>query len=114
MPRYQSDDDGDHVSYLYQTDADVWTDWKRTVPRDVPLYERLDRLLAYDRDHDIDHLVAREVDLDRETDGVALTALRIRRRCASGVQNARAEGADDAAEALTEIKQLADGMLRAD
>ena len=113
MPRYQSDD-ADHVSYLYQTDPEVWTAWKRTVPRDTPLYERLDRLLAYDRDHDIDHLVARDVDIDRETDGVALTALRIRRRCASGVQNARAEGADDAAEALTEIKQLADGMLQPD
>ena len=142
MPRYQTDDDGDHVSYLYQTDADAWDAWTRTVPRDTPLYARLDRLLEVDREYDLDTLVADDdgsarivrdptpaelVDAvsdderlydaletvadDADPDSVPLTAVRIRRRCASGVQDARAEGADTAAEALTEIKRLAEAML---
>ena len=48
---------------------------------------------------------------DAEAESIGVTAVRIRRRCASGVQDARANGADTAAEALTEIKQLAEAML---
>ena len=143
MPRYQTDDDGDHVSYLYQTDPDAWDAWTRTVPRDTPLYARLDRLLEVDREYDLDTLVADDdgsarivrdptpaelvdavsdderlfnvldslTDAEPDQESVSVTALRIRRRCASGVQDARAEGADTAAEALTEIKRLAEAML---
>jgi hypothetical protein len=45
---------------------------------------------------------------------VSLAALRIKRRCAAGVQDARAADADAAAEALTEIKQIAEALLDAD
>ena len=48
---------------------------------------------------------------DADAESIGVTAVRIRRRCASGVQDARANGADTAAEALTEIKQLAEAML---
>ena len=141
MPRYHTDD-SDHVSYLYQTDAELWDAWKRHVPRDTPLYARLDELIELDRQYDLETLVADDdgrarvvrdptpaelvaavddddrlfealetVADDADPDSVPLTAVRIRRRCASGVQDARAEGADTAAEALTEIKRLAEAML---
>jgi hypothetical protein len=48
---------------------------------------------------------------DDSAESIGVTAVRIRRRCASGVQDARANDADTAAEALTEIKQLAEAML---
>ena len=115
MPTRPADADAaDRVSYLYEPDRDDWTAWKNTVPRDTALYRRLDTLLKYDRHHDLDELVANDAEIDPNADGVALTALRIRRRCASGVQNARAEGADDAAEALAEIQALANSLLESE
>lgn len=110
MPTRPADADAaERVSYLYEPDAEAWRAWKSTVDRNTALYRRLDTLLEYDRDHDIDAMIeAMQAD---DAENVSLTALRIRRRCASGVQNARAEGADDAAEALAEIQALANQLL---
>lgn len=112
MPTHSTaDPDTDRVAYTYRPDADAWGEWKDTVPRSTALYSRLDTLLAYDTHNDLDELVASEASIDADADGVPVTMVRIRRRCASAVQSARAEGADDAAEALAEIQALATNVL---
>ena len=113
MPTHSGrDEDVASITYTYRPARDDWDAWKATVPRTTALYARLDTLLEYDREYDLDAMVdawAGAPDAD-----VSLAALRIKRRCAAGVQDARAADADGAAEALTEIKQIAEALLDAD
>jgi hypothetical protein len=112
MPGHPPDADMDErVHYTYAPRRDDWREWTDTVPRSTPIYARLDTLLRYDREHDLDTLVARDSELEASDDGVAVQMVRIRRRCAAAVQTARQNGADDAADALAEIKHLATGVL---
>lgn len=107
----QSDGDTDRVPVLYDPETDEWTDWKQNLDGEEAPFNRLDTLLAYDRHHDLDALVARDSDILPSDDGVPVQMLRIRRRCASAVQSARQDGADDAADALAEIKAIAQSVL---
>lgn len=116
------------ISYTYEPPRDSWTEWKRQVPREQSLRERLDDLRRLDRDFDLRALVAERA--DGEGDGVDTEALaavlenpppnadktrvalvQIRRRCMSALPAARSEGCDEAADKLAEIQSICDDLL---
>lgn len=99
------------ISYTLRPHQDLWQDWKHTVPRDTALHTRLFRLLEYDTNHDLDALVMQDADLDAAEGDVSVTMMRIRHRCMSAIQDAREQGADDAAESLKEIQGMATQVL---
>jgi hypothetical protein len=115
------------VVYTYEPFRDDWTEWKRTVPRDIALYQRLDDLRHIDRDFSIRHLIADArarsdpvttedieaalAEAPPETDDTRLALVRIRRRCMSALPSARAEGCDKAADELHEIQGICDELL---
>lgn len=142
MPGRPADADAEErITYTYEPDERDWRDWTNTVPRATPLYRRLDTLLAYDREHDLDALVetaesdadpdepttpqeqiaaADADDLDAalealepgvDADTVSVAMVRIRRRCMTGLPDAREHGADRAAEELSEIQDIANRVL---
>lgn len=115
------------IRYTYEVPKDDWRSWKLTVPRDISLRERLDTLREYDRDHDLDALVASGSGLTADdvadaleaadaadVDEVRLTAMRLRRRCMTALPDAREHGADRAADELSEMQDLADELLEFD
>jgi hypothetical protein len=118
--------DDDRLAYRYEADRDDWTRWKRQVPREQSLRERLDDLRRLDRDFDVRALVAAETntdDLDAdalgalledpppEADRTRVALLQIRRRCMSALPAARSEGCDAAADKLSEIQSICDDLL---
>ena len=119
----------DTIAYNYRPERELWNSWKLTVRRDKPLNQRLDELLALDRDNDLNRLVDKsesgglgaDVDdlrnaierADPGDDRVRLDAVRIRRRCMTALPNARENGADKAADELAEIQQIVNDLLDA-
>jgi hypothetical protein len=123
------DDGEDRIAYNYRPTRELWGRWKRTVPRDIALYDRLDRLLELDAEHDLDGLVERDgkgepagvealteaiEQADPPDNEVRLAAVRIRRRCMTALPAAREAGADTAADELAEIQQIANDLLDLD
>lgn len=116
------DPDG-HFNYPI-LNRDEWDDWKREVPREQPLRERLDDLRAIDRDFDLRRQLADDTArLDAEaieavltdpppgTDDTRLALVRIRRRAMSALPSARDQGCDKAADELHEIHEICDELL---
>lgn len=104
--------DEDAIAYNLQIHENDWRDWKQTVPRDTALWSRLYTLIEYDTRHNLDELVLQDAELDvGDGDDVSVTMMRIRHRCMSAVQDARENGAGEAAEALAEIQGMATGVL---
>lgn len=113
------------ISYTYEPTRDSWDAWKRQVPREQSLRERLDDLRRLDRDFDLRALVAGgggdAVDADAladvlddpppNADKTRVALVQIRQKCMSGLPAARSEGCDEAADKLGEIQSICDELL---
>lgn len=120
-------DRDDRISYTYEPTRDSWDAWKRGVPREQSLRERLDDLRRLDRDFDLRALVALAygdtggMDADAladvlespppNADRTRVALVQIRQKCMSGLPAARADGCDDAADKLAEVKSICDELL---
>jgi len=106
-------DRDERVTYTYEPYREDWVEWKRTVPRDIALYQRLDDLRAIDRDFDLRRLVAAT---HPPPDSIAddrtrLALVRIRQKCMSSLPAAREQGCDTAADELNEIQSICNDLL---
>jgi len=65
MQSAQARSEPETVTYQFEIDADVWDAWKREIPREKSLADRLCELIALDRDlaaDDFDSVTLRLVD----------------------------------------------------
>ena len=103
-PTHMFPDADETTQYQVEIPSEDWRAWKRTVPRDVPLYRRLFHLIQTDT-------VPRD---QMDSSDMALLRLKFE-RVAQRVTNAEAAlNADDperAREELDTIREVATGML---
>lgn len=94
-------DDRDEVTYQFSCSGGLWTEWKRSVPRDVPL------------DEEIRALFRRETtDADDLEETYRLTAIRVRRHAIRANQKlAAGDDTDDIREEINDIVQLVNGVI---
>jgi len=94
------------VTFQFEMSRADWNRWKETVPRDLPLHERIVTLIEQDR------RAAETARTDSETQSMELLASRIRIRATQADGAIRGdEGDTDAArEQIQEIVDLADAI----
>jgi len=101
MVRDAGDDDRAEVTYQFSCDGELWTDWKRSVPRDVPLDEEIRALLRRET-----------TDADDLEEKYRLTVIRVRRHAIRANQKLAADDdADDIREEINDIVQLVNGVI---
>lgn len=114
-----ADTDRDRVNYTLRIDRQTYREWSNSFPRSMSIRQRFvqlieadldDRVLAPGEQNTIDIEAALEAAESAEID-TGVLALRIRRNCMSAVQDARANGAERAAEQLAEIQSFANELL---
>lgn len=91
----------DRVTYQFDIDGDVWTEWKRSVPRDVALHEALRTLIR--------HATRDESDIEEQ---YRLSAIRIRRHAIRlNQQIAKRDDADDMTDDINAIVRLVNDVI---
>jgi len=93
--------DRDEVTYQFSCSGALWTEWKRSVPRDVPLDEEIRALLRRET-----------TDADDLEEKYRLTAIRVRRHAIRANQKlAAGDDTDDIREEINDIVQLVNGVI---
>ena len=91
----------DQITYQFTVDGELWTEWKRSVPRDVPLDEEIRALLRRET-----------TDADDLEEKYRLTAIRVRRHAIRANQKlAAGDDTDDIREEINDIVQLVNGVI---
>jgi len=94
-------DDREEVTYQFSCSGALWTEWKRSVPRDVPLDEEIRALLRRET-----------TDADDLEEKYRLTAIRVRRHAIRANQKlAAGDDTDDIREEINDIVQLVNGVI---
>jgi len=94
-------DDREEVTYQFSCSGALWTEWKRSVPRDVPLDEEIRALLRRGT-----------TDADDLEEKYRLTAIRVRRHAIRANQKlAAGDDTDDIREEINDIVQLVNGVI---
>jgi len=115
---------GDELRRSFSAKKSIYRAWVDTIPRSKSINDRYRELIRLDIEHDdleatledsggVD-LEAIESAEDINAGKARVSAIQISRRCSSAIQDARANGADKAAEQLTEIKNIADKLQEID
>lgn len=98
---HDSDDTPDQITYQFTIDGDLWTEWKRSVPRDVALHEEI-RTLIRSATYD-------EKDI---TEQYRLSAIRIRRHAIRLNQEiAKRDDAENMTDDINAIVQLINEVI---
>lgn len=88
------------TSYLIEVPTDDWDTWKRNIPRDRPLYERIHALLQLDAEFagDVDATALRLTSMKFE---------RVHQRCQTALQAWNDGDHEKVREELHEIREIA-------
>jgi len=101
------------ITYQFECPADTWRPWTNTIPRSVPIAERLRTLIEQDlAGHQQAQGMGGDVDEDKDKD-TALLATRIRIRAtqaAAALRESDDTDPDTAREQLRDIRQLAEAL----
>jgi len=95
------DDAPDQITYQFTVDGELWTEWKRSVPRDVALHEEI-RTLIRSATHD-------EKTIEEQ---YRLSAIRIRRHAIRlNQQIAKRDDTEDMTDDINAIVQLINDVI---
>jgi len=101
MVRDDAADDREEVTYQFACSGELWSEWKRSVPRDVPLDEEIRALLRRET-----------TDSDALEEKYRLTAIRIRRHAIRANQKLAADDdTDEIRDEINDIVQLVNGVI---
>lgn len=92
--------DEETTSYLVELPTDDWDDWKRQIPRDRPLYERLHTLVQ------LDAAFGGEVD-PTELRLTSMKFQRVHQRCQTALQAWNDGDHEKVREELHELREIA-------
>jgi hypothetical protein len=94
----------DRITYQFQMERDEWRRWTATVPRHIPLSDRLRALIRTDADAG-----AREIDSD-DRRMIELLGSRIAQRAANARDGLDAEEYDRVAAELDKLAQIGEQL----
>jgi hypothetical protein len=116
--------DDERHQRAYWAKESVYNDWIATITRPKTVMTRYRELIRLDAEYEITEAtltadatldgatVAERIEADDIDAGAArVAAVSIQRHCRSAIQDARANGADQAAEKLAEIQKKAETLL---